>query len=148
MPRQSAHYAKPSRRPALPLLLYDLGAASHLLPPAPILPEQFYSSPTGTNTAHGEIALMRAVLEDAVNCFQKQFVKNGRRTQRLAREAEEWLFRNDYHWPFSFVNICAVLGLDPEYVRLGLKRWRQHHLADSQNRKQGAALARRSLKIA
>src|SRR5713101_4192774 len=148
MPRQSAHYAKPSRRPALPLLLYDLGAASHLLPPAPILPEQFYSSPTGTNTAHGEIALMRAVLEDAVNCFQKQFVKNGRRTQRLAREAEEWLFRNDYHWPFSFVNICAVLGLDPEYIRMGLKRWRQRPPTGPQKKRRRVGTARQPLKIA
>jgi hypothetical protein len=32
-------------------------------------------------------ALLRAVLEDALTCFQKQFVTEGRRVQRMAREA-------------------------------------------------------------
>lgn len=148
MPRQSASYRKSFQRPALPLMLYDLGAASQLLPPASVLPEQFYSPSTGENTAHGEIALMRAVLEDAVTCFQKESVKTGRRAQRLAREAEEWLFGDDYHWPFSFVNICAVLGLDPEYVRLGLKRWHQHRPAEPRKRKRGTTPMRPPLQIA
>lgn len=123
-------------------MLYDLGAASQILPPALVLPEQFYSPVTESDTAQGEVALMRAVLEDAVNCFQKESVKSGRRAQRLAREAEEWLFGDDYHWPFSFVNICAVLGLDPEYVRLGLKRWHQHRPAEPRKRKRGITLRR------
>ena len=29
------------------------------------------------------------------------------------RETEQWFFRDDYQWPFSFVNICSVLGLIP-----------------------------------
>lgn len=116
---------KLSPRPALSLLLYDLGAATRAFPPATILPEQFYASPAHRHASCGEIALMRAVLEDAVDCFQKQSLKNGRRPQRLAREAEDWLFRDEHRWPFSFVNICEVLGIDPEYVRRGLKRWRE-----------------------
>jgi len=91
---------------------------------------------------------MRAVLEDAVNCFQKQSAKSGRHAQRLAREAEEWLFSDDPHWPFSFVNICAVLGLDPGYVRLGLKRWRQQPSAEPQPKGRQTGPARRPLKIA
>jgi len=113
-----------------------------------ILPEQFYNSAVGVDTARGEIALMRAVLEDAVGCFQKQSVSSGRRVQRLAKEAEEWFFAEDHHWPFSFVNICAVLGLDPEYIRLGLKRWRQRPPAEPQKKRRRAALVHRSLKIA
>ena len=149
MPRHSAPYAKQSRRPALPLFLYDLGAASQTLPPAAVLPEQFYSRPAATDKVHGEVALMRAVLEDAINCFQKQPLKSGRRAQRLVGEAEEWLFRDDSHWPFSFVNICAVLGLDPEYIRLGLKRWRQRPSTEPQEKKQPTTKsARQSLKIA
>ena len=116
-------------RPALPILLYDLGAASQLLPTAVVLPEQFYTRPTGCDAQYGETALMRAVLEDAIHCFQKQFVRKGRRVLRLAREAEEWLVADDPRWPFSFVNICAVLGLEPEYLRLGLKQWRERQEA-------------------
>jgi len=69
---------------------------------------------------------MRAVLEDAVNCFQRAHGPNG---DRLVKEAERWLFSNDTRWPFSFVNICLVLGLNVEYMRLGLKRWRQNPLS-------------------
>jgi len=110
------------RRPALPLFLYDLTAASRLLPPAAVLPEQFHGSPVSRNATRGEVALMRAILEDAIDCFQKV----GRTyDQRLTRDAERWLFADDHHWPFSFVNICAVLGLNAGYIRLGLQRWRQ-----------------------
>ncbi len=118
-------------RPALPTLLYDLGAASQLLPTAAVLPEQFYTRPTGCEAQRGEAALMRAVLEDAVHCFQKQFVRKGRHVLRLAREAEEWFAAADPRWPFSFVNICAVLGLEPEYLRLGLKQWRERQEASA-----------------
>jgi hypothetical protein len=74
---------------------------------------------TGTN---GDIALRRAILYDAVLCFRQQFVTTSHQPHRLAKEAEQWLFSNDTQWPFSFVNICVVLGLDPDYLRWQLKR--------------------------
>ena len=55
---------------------------------------------------------MQSVLEDAVECFQKQFGTPRFRDYRIAREAEQWFFTDDYQWPFSFVNICSVLGID------------------------------------
>ncbi len=114
-------------RPSLSPFLYDLGAATRQLPPASVLPEQFYGSPSGIDTSRGEVALMRAVLEDAIHCFQKQMRKSGRRAQRLAREAEEWLFTDNQLWPFSFLNICHVLGVDAGYIRRGLKQWKETH---------------------
>jgi hypothetical protein len=53
---------------------------------------------------------MREVLADALFCFQKGLVRQRRRVQQLARDAEEWLFSDDARWPFSFVSTCAVLG--------------------------------------
>lgn len=103
---------------------------------AAVLPEQFYNPPAQT-TGRGEVALMRAVLEEAVDCFQKQFVKNGRRAQRLAREAEEWIHSDELRWPFSFVNICAVLGLEPGYIRLKLKHWRENVSVTAQMQVEG-----------
>ena len=121
-PSHPGPYPHSFRRPGLPLFLYDLGTASRTLPPAAVLPEQFSPyPPAGLDTTRGEAALMYAVLKDAVECFQKQHVRNGRRAQRLAKEAEEWLFTDDPGWLFSFVNVCAVLGLDPAYLRLGLR---------------------------
>jgi hypothetical protein len=127
-----ANRPKSFHRPALSPFLYDLGAATHILPPAAVLPEQFYGVPINVHSSRGEVALMRAVLEDAIECFQKQALKSGRRAQRLAREAEEWLFKDDQRWPFSFLNVCNVLGIDPAYIRRGLKQWRmQHAIADT-----------------
>lgn len=120
--------SKSLHRPALSPFLYDLGAATQMLPPAAVLPEQFYSAPVNVHAARGEVALMRAVLEDAIECFQKQALKSGRRAQRLAREAEEWLFKDDESWPFSFLNVCNVLGIDPAYIRRGLKQWRMQRI--------------------
>jgi hypothetical protein len=122
MKRLSSQRSQKTYRPALPLFLYDLSAATQLLPPAAVLPEQFYGFSGHTDSSRGELALMRAVLEDAVHCFQKT---QGVGASRLAKDAEQWLFADDQHWPFSFVNICAVLGLDADYIRLGLQRWRQ-----------------------
>ena len=91
---------------------------------------------------------MCAVLEDALKCFQRQFVTRERRAQRLAREAEEWFFADDSRWLFSFVNICAVLDLDPEYIWLGLNRWRQYRSAEHQKTRRRAVPARRPLQLA
>lgn len=113
-----------------------------------VLPEQFHSGPAEAYPDSPEVALMRAVLEDAFNCFHKQFVSSGRNTQKLAQEAEEWFLAEDDQWPFSFIQICTVLGLDPEYIRLGLKRWRQQTPTTARQKKRHVVSTRRPLKIA
>ena len=134
-------------RPAQPKPPADSEAAREMLSAAMVLPEQFYNLPDNTYKVRSEVALMYAVLDDAVRCFQRQAVTDGRRAQRLAREAEEWFFTDNYHWPFSFVNICAVLGLDAEYLRLGLARWRQHHWAQPQKTRRRVVHVHQLLKI-
>lgn len=123
----SAYRTQPSQHRTLPLL-QDLRAASQSLPLDAVLPEQYYPA-TGISAMRGEIALMRAVLEDAISCFQ-QFATSKEDARRLGQEAEEWIFTDDPHWLFSFLNICAVLELDPEYLRAGLLRWRQQRSAE------------------
>lgn len=123
MKSYSPRRSQKTHRPTLSLFLYDLSAATRLLPPEVILPEQFHGSSSHADSSRGELALMRAVLEDAVHCFQKT---QGVEASRLAKEAEDWFFTDDQQWPFSFINICAVLGLDAEYLRKGLRRWQQH----------------------
>jgi hypothetical protein len=97
------------------------------LAPSAVLPEQFFSPPYHHNK--GQAALMYAVLEDAFNCLLKQFVDNGSHARRLAQEAEEWFFSTDESWPFSFINVCLVLRINPAYVRKGLLQWRQQRPA-------------------
>src|SRR6185369_6772699 len=92
---------------------------------ATVLPEQFHNTATSIYQGRPEAALMHAVLEDAVNCVRYGLRSTDRRKQRLAQEAEEWLFSDEAEWPFSFLNICTVLGLEPQYIRRGVQRWHQ-----------------------
>ncbi len=147
-PTQHGQHGQPGYRRPLPFFLCDLNTAGKPLPLDAVLPEQFSRPQNGADIRGGEAALMRAVLDDALTCFQKQFVTQGRRAQRLATEAEEWFFSDDPHWPFSFVNICAVLGLDPEYLRQGLAQWHQHPPTTAPPKRQRATLVQQALKIA
>jgi hypothetical protein len=68
---------------------------------------------------------MRAVFEDALSCFENRDLTRSRGALQLAREAEEWIYSSDERWPFSFLNICLALGLNPDYIRLQLAHRRQ-----------------------
>lgn len=68
-----------------------------------------------------EIMLIYAVLNDAIRSFQKQFAVNSPSVQRAAAEAGEWLFSDDDRALFSFVSLCDVLGLEPEFIRRRLR---------------------------
>ena len=74
-----------------------------------------------------EEKLMFAVLTDAIECFQKYYGDNAQRRRRLFTEAESWIARRDQTWPYSFENICETLNIDPNYLRMGLARWRIDH---------------------
>lgn len=77
--------------------------------------EEFFDSRIRLATVSPETALMYAVLEDAFFCFQG-------RIKQHARQAEEWFFSDDSNSLFSFVSICVVLEVEPEYFRKRLKR--------------------------
>ncbi len=113
-----------------------------------VLPEQVYGDPLSARVGGPEASLMRAIMEDAVVCFQYQFYISGSRSQRLAREAESWFFSEDTEWPFTFVNICNVLGFNPDYIRQGLRRWYVKHPAKMKRRKRRAVGAVGALKLA
>jgi hypothetical protein len=88
-----------------------------------MLADEAFNDRPSRAARYAEAALMCAVLEDAIDCFQKQFSRATRHAKHLGREAEEWLFADDLNWPFSFVSICTALELCPQYIRQGLKRW-------------------------
>jgi len=76
-----------------------------------------------------ECRLMWAVLEDAIDTYTKYIDAKRLRYQHRFREAEEWIEQDDPTWLFSFTNVCHVLGLDPDYLRNGLRRWRERRSA-------------------
>jgi hypothetical protein len=62
-------------------------------------------------------ALRAAVLIDAIRCL----VGAARMGERPARQpALRWILSRDAKAPFSFNNVCEVLGLDPSRLRRSL----------------------------
>ncbi len=68
-------------------------------------------------------ALMLAVLEDGIACFQAYYSQPSRTNEKLFQEADEWIHSDD-DAVFSFNNICETLGLDPANLRKGLEQWK------------------------
>jgi len=68
-----------------------------------------------------ETALIAAILEDAIHDYRKYRCARDAAGKERFREAEQWLMHDRNAWIFSFANVCEFLGLDPEYVRRGLR---------------------------
>ncbi|HYC22702.1 MAG TPA: hypothetical protein VEI94_08360 [Candidatus Bathyarchaeia archaeon] len=95
-----------------------------LFEPDVLLPGQFFSFFRKEGGFDRERRLMLAVLEDAIDCFQKYALTSDLRGRQLFLESYEWIMSSEKRWLFSFENICQIVDMDPEYIRHGLKRWR------------------------
>jgi hypothetical protein len=93
------------------------------LAPEAILPTQFDDLRATIAARPPEHRLMFAVLEDAVHLYLAGRGSGTIRVRRLFDEAERWITSDDASWPFSFVIVCQVLGLDADCIRAGLRRW-------------------------
>ncbi len=102
---------------------------AHLLQPDTLLPSQYFSALRRKGAHEPERRLVVAVLQDAVDCFQKHVGARDRRARQLYLDAEEWIRSDDRSWPFSFENVCDLLQINAEYLRRGLMTWRDRHLA-------------------
>ncbi len=67
---------------------------------------------------------MRAVLDDAIMCYLGRGRRRRIDPRILAREAEHWIRSEDWESPFSFNNVCSVLGLAPESTRPRILAWK------------------------
>src|SRR4030095_8081965 len=76
----------------------------------------------------GEERLMLAVLENAVEYFQKYVLARKPSGKQLFQEAEEWFLDKDSEALYSFENICETLGLHPDPIRKGLMVWKEAKL--------------------
>ena len=101
-----------------------------LFEPDTLLPIQYFEAMRRKHLLEGEKRLILSVLEDAVECFMKCIDSPSNKGQRLFREADEWIFLEDKRWVFSFDNVAEMLDINPEYMRRGLKDWKERKLAD------------------
>lgn len=67
--------------------------------------------------------LMWGLLVDAAESLVLGASDPWRDDEVLAAEIRDWVVADDPGWPFSFVNACAVLGLDPGRLRGELAPW-------------------------
>jgi len=102
---------------------------SSLFEPDELLSAQYYERNKKKIETTPETALVLAVLEDAIDCFQKHLLARDGRGETLFKETEAWILDNDEKNVFSFKNVCAILGIDADYLRLGLLRWKEKRLA-------------------
>ena len=93
-----------------------------------LLPVQYFETFRRSVPIEPEKKLMLAVLADALACFQKYLSARKRKGENLFRDADEWIFGDNDDHLFSFENICEVIGLDSQYVRRLLARWKETRL--------------------
>lgn len=98
---------------------------AELFAPEIVLPEQLLQGARRDSASSGEKALMLAVLEDGIRCFQGHLTNERSNPKLLARQAEEWIAAEDWDWPFSFNNVCEHLCIDPAALRASLVAWRR-----------------------
>ncbi|HVA76855.1 MAG TPA: hypothetical protein VNF27_03125 [Candidatus Binataceae bacterium] len=88
---------------------------------ASILPEQF-RSPRRDHRFEGERNLLFAILEDAIRCYLEN-CNNRTALKRIQYvEAHDWIFSVKDRGPFSFVSVCENLDIEPDSLRVGLRR--------------------------
>jgi hypothetical protein len=107
----------------------SLGAEDRLTPlfqPDTLMSDEYFANYRRRIPLEPEKALLLAVLEDGVRTFQDNIFAETGKKRALLDEAREWLFTDTLEHVFSFNSVCSSLGLDPGYVRRGLKRWEEH----------------------
>jgi len=119
---------------------WENSALGNLFVPDVLTPEQFYDSRRDDSRIRPVKKLMMAILEDALRCFQNNADAKGGPRKRLFSEAEQWLIGEGGEGPFSFETVCETLGIEPQFLRRGLRDWRGQQLAGISTRR----LARRS----
>jgi len=101
-----------------------------LFQPDTVAPHEYFDSICRKAPWQPEKELMYAILEDAVGCFQNYLFARDKKGKALFLEAETWISGEECKSVLSFDNVCEELDLDPEFLRSGLRRWKQKKLAE------------------
>jgi hypothetical protein len=115
-----------------------------LFEPDTLLPIQYFEAMRRKHLLEGEKRLILSVLEDAIECFMKCIDSPTNKGQKLFRDAEEWINLQDKHWVFSFDNVCDMLDIHPEYMRRGLRAWKEKKLLAIARKAEATRLAAES----
>jgi hypothetical protein len=95
----------------------DLGIIDHLLASGEIVPAQLASASRWSP----ERKLAGAVLASALIEVRDRHADP--KYRRRVAEDLAWIRADEMGWPYAFVPLCHVFGLEPEYVRAVVDRW-------------------------
>ena len=70
-----------------------------------------------------EQRLLLAVLERALEDFRTYALVATGRGNRIFMDVHAWFFDSSATGPCDFEGICQAVGLEPDFVRKGLRRW-------------------------
>jgi hypothetical protein len=101
-----------------------------------MLPGQFNDG-LDSGISGGERRLMAAILSDGVEAYISHSISTHPKYKDKKSDAQDWVDTKDYAYVFSFDNVCNCLGIDADYLRLGLARYIE---TVRSNRKNGQAL--------
>jgi hypothetical protein len=103
--------------PSGPVNMPGLAVIDDLMAGGGLLPTQL---PVATNLSP-EKKLAAAVFASALIEIRDHHGNPAHR--RGVAEAIEWVQSDDGEWPFSFLRICDVFDLEPEWVRREVQQW-------------------------
>ena len=93
-----------------------------------------YSETTQRKTPiEPEKLFLLALLEDALSCYRKNLFARTARKHTEFREAEEWIFDTEDDRFLAFESVCGILGIEPSYLRRGLREWKKRKIAARAN---------------
>ena len=75
-----------------------------------------------TRTSHRR--LMLAVMNEALQTYATGLTSRSVARRSDAHKVEAWTGNDSTDWPFDFVNVCAALGVDPDYIRARMRKLR------------------------
>jgi hypothetical protein len=108
--------------------------AANLMEPDVLVPHDYLRTQLRSLPAEPEQVLLLAVLKDGIETFQRLLNAKTTAAKRQFRETEEWIWSDESDRVFSFIHVCEMLGLNPDYLRRGLRIW-------SVNDQRGVAVA-------
>jgi hypothetical protein len=94
------------------------------LAPDCVLPAQYFGRLQRGFSAGAEGRLLLAVLQDAISCYFYNMNRTGRSAELRFREVNDWFSARNCHDLFAFESICEIFGIDPGWLRSGLRALR------------------------
>lgn len=117
--RSTSQSPAPAESPRGAFLSAGLSVIDDLMAGGEMLPSQLPSATHWTP----EKKLAAAVLASALVEIRDHHGSPGHR--RRVAEALEWVAVDEAEWPMSFIRLCGLFGLEPEWVRGVVARWTQ-----------------------